>query len=96
MAKKTTIRCPYCGLEYLPAEVYYPEDFLGTPSNIIKTQEGDILGFDGNDMNTTETYCCDNCGKTFTVDASITFRTTPVETVFDDDDDDEYVAKLSK
>ena len=90
--KKTTIRCPHCGWEYLPAEIYYPEEFLGEPENIIKTEEGNVLGFDGEDMNTTETYCCDHCGKSFIVDASITFKTTPVHDVFDDDD--EYSIKI--
>ena len=29
MAKKTTIRCPHCNYEYLPAEIYFPKYFLG-------------------------------------------------------------------
>lgn len=87
MAKKTTIRCPECGTEYLPGEIYFPEDFLGKPKNIIKDENGDVLGFDGEDMNTVETYTCDHCGKTFTVDASITFRTNLVKDIFEDDDD---------
>ena len=47
-------------------------------------------------MNTVETYCCDHCGKTFTVDASITFKTTLVHDVFDDDDDDEYTTTIKE
>ena len=90
MAKKTTIRCPYCGYEYLPAEIYYPEDFLGNPSDIIR-EEGNIIGFDGEDMNTVETFECEHCGKKFSVDASITFKTTQIKSVFDED---EYVSKI--
>lgn len=92
MAKKTTIRCPHCGWEYLPAEIYYADDFLGKPENIIKTEEGNVLGFDGEDMNTLETYCCDHCGKSFTVDASVTFKTAPLHDVFNDDE--EYSTKI--
>ena len=39
-------------------------------------------------MNTVETYCCDHCGKTFTVDASITFKTNVVNDIFEDDEDE--------
>lgn len=87
MAKKTTIRCPECGWEYLPGEIYFPTDFVGKPTNVIKDEEGNVLGFDGEDMNTLETYTCDHCGKTFNVDASVTFRTTLVKDIFDDEDD---------
>ena len=86
MAKKTTIRCPHCNTEYLPAEIYFPDDFLGKPYNIIKDEYGSILGFNGDDMQTTEAFTCDRCGKTFTVDASITFTTTATVDVFDEDD----------
>lgn len=47
-------------------------------------------------MNTVETYCCDHCNKSFTVDASITFKTSPLHDIFEDDDEDEYVTKLNK
>lgn len=86
MAKKTTIRCPQCNAEYLPAEIYFPDTFLGEPYNIIKDENNNILGFSGDDMITTETYVCDNCGKKFSVDASVTFRTTAVSDPFDVDE----------
>lgn len=87
MAKKTTIRCPYCNTEYLPGEIYVPEDFVGQPTAIVKDENGDVLGFDGEDMNTVETYYCDKCGHQFKIDASITFRTEKIEDVFEDDFD---------
>ena len=93
--KKTTIRCPHCGWEYLPAEIYYANDFLGEPKNIIKTEEGNVLGFDGEDMNTEETYYCDHCGKQFKIDASVTFKTSAVDDIFSEDED-EYVSKIKK
>ena len=88
MAKKTTIRCPHCNAEYLPAEIYYPNDFLGKPFNIIKDGDGNILGYNGNDMDTVETYICDKCNKQFSIDASITFKTTSIVDIFDEDDFD--------
>ena len=42
-------------------------------------------------MNTVETFECEHCGKKFSVDASITFKTTQIKSVFDED---EYVSKI--
>lgn len=86
MAIKSNIKCPYCGCEYLPAEIFYPDDFLGTPLNIIKDENHEIIGFDGNNMNTEETYVCDVCGKTFKVDAVVTFKVEKVKDVFEEED----------
>ena len=86
MAKKTTIRCPHCNTEYLPAEIYFPDSFVGKPFNIIKDEVGKVLGFSGADMNTVETFVCDTCGKRFNIDASITFKTTVATDIFDEDD----------
>lgn len=85
MAKKTTIRCPYCGREYLPGEIYIPEDFVGQPTEIIKDDEGNVIGFEGEDMNTEETFVCEHCGKEFKIDASITFKTEPIKDLFKED-----------
>ena len=87
MAKKTTIRCPKCEMEYLPGAIYYPKDFVGCPTDIIKDADGNVLTYDGDDMVTTEEFVCDRCGAKFKVDASITFRTELITSVFDDDDD---------
>jgi len=88
MAKKTTIRCPHCNAEYLPAEIYYPNSLLGKPFNIIKDNDGNILGYNGDDMDTVETFICNKCEKQFSVDASITFRTSAINDMFDEDDFD--------
>ena len=87
MAKKTTIRCPKCGCEYLPGEIYYPNHFLGRPEQVFRDEEGNVLGVNGTDMDTTEEYTCDRCGAHFSVDASVTFRTTLIPDLFKDDDE---------
>ena len=96
MAKKTTIRCPHCNCEYLPSEIYFPKSFLGTPSEIIRDELGNILGYTGDDMNTAEEYCCDKCDSMFTVDASITFKTNPIVDLFEVDDAFKDIAKKNK
>lgn len=82
MSKKNNIKCPHCGYEYLPAEIYFPDNFLGKPEHIIKDENGKILGFDGEDMNTSEVYTCDNCGKVFTIDGVITFKADVIKDIF--------------
>ena len=44
--KKTAIRCPNCGCEYLPGEIYLPNYFVGQPTDIIKNNEGEVLGYE--------------------------------------------------
>lgn len=85
------IKCPNCGTEYLPAEIYYPNVFLGKPLNIVRSVDGKILGFDGNSMNDTETYKCDNCNSLFEVVSTTNFTSKLVEGT-----SEEYVTKLNK
>ena len=73
--KQQIITCPNCGMEYLPAEIYYPNSFLGHPSDIEKTTLGKIDMYDGLSMNLNEEYTCDNCGAKFKVEAKVSFRT---------------------
>lgn len=85
MAKKI-IKCPYCGYEYLPAEIFYPKTFLGEPYNIIRDENGVILGYQGTDMNTLENYSCDNCSKQFSVESCVSFKSNQITDIFEDDD----------
>lgn len=85
MGKKTTIKCPNCGCEYLPAELFYPKTFFGEPTDIVKDETGAILGYSGADMNTSETYLCDKCNKSFSIEATVAFKTSIIEDVFEDD-----------
>ena len=87
------IKCPVCGREYLPAEIYLPNSFLGHPSEIEKTSSGKIDTFNGLTMNLNETYICDDCGTKFGVKAKVAFKT------FADDAgkfNSEYVSPLHK
>ena len=90
MDEKILIKCPVCGREYLPCEIYLPDDFLGTARNIIRDDKH-IIYFDGENMNLCETYICDDCGATFNIEASVSFRTTKEEKY---DFEDEYTTTL--
>lgn len=85
MEKTTIIKCPHCGCEYLPCEIFLPKDFLGTSRNVVKDDEGKILSFDKASMDTHEEYICDKCGKLFKVDAKVEFTTSKEAVDFDDD-----------
>ena len=79
MKKEILIRCPHCGTEYLPAEIFYPNHFLGKPSNIEKTSCGKVEFYDGQNMNLLEEYLCDKCNTTFAVRAQVTFSSRIIE-----------------
>ena len=68
------IKCPECGAEYLPAEIYYPKDFFGNPSSISKDRMGKIQFFSGVNMNLQESYICDYCKRKMNVHANIDFH----------------------
>lgn len=84
------IKCPHCDYEYLPAEIYLPNDFLGKPTNIMRDDYGKIIGYDGIKMNDTETYRCDNCDKMFEVVSTTNFASKIIG-----QHTEEYVTKLT-
>ena len=86
------ITCPVCGHQYLPSEIFFPDDLVGKPTEIIKDNFGKIDFYLGEDQNLTEEYVCDGCGTRFTVQAAINFKTEVVEDKFDE----EYVSKFNK
>lgn len=58
------IRCPHCDAEYLPSEIFYPNDFLGKPSDIEKTSTGEILcAYGGTSQKFAEEFVCEYCNK---------------------------------
>lgn len=89
--KENIITCPYCGMEYLPSEIYMPKDFLGNPGDIYKTPSGNLEAYEGESMNLQEEYVCDGCGKLFEVEAEVRFRTKEKQ---EDNFDEEYTSPV--
>lgn len=85
MSKKNIIKCPNCGREYLPGEIYLPKDFLGWPSDIVRDENGVIIFHVDGEMGLTEKYTCDNCNKTFSINAAVTFKTEVTDNIFNND-----------
>lgn len=85
-AKTPIIKCPHCGYEYLPCEIYLPGSFLGESDQIVRDALGKIIyeEYDpDNEPNMTEHYICDNCNKAFIIEAMVTYRTREEEEELD-------------
>lgn len=76
--EKLIIRCPYCGAEYVPSEIFYPEDFL-PPLEAVKDAEGHIVGASGDAMNLAEEFVCEHCDHAFRAVATFSFAAEKVE-----------------
>lgn len=74
------IICPHCGMQYLPGEIFYPEEFLGKPKDIVRNTVGEILGYEGIEQNSNETFVCEECKNEFTVEAKISYVVSTGET----------------
>ena len=61
--KNNIIKCPNCGWEYLPGEIYLPKHFLGQPKEIERTIDGKILLHYGTDPDLNEIFRCEHCGN---------------------------------
>ena len=75
--KSAIIKCPHCGAEYLPSEIYMPGATLGRPEDIVKDSFGRILYEDyqeGKEPDMFEHFICDFCNKPFVVEATITYK----------------------
>jgi hypothetical protein len=77
--KSPIIRCPHCGAEYLPGEVYMPGALIGQPDDIVRDSLGRILYEDyfseDREPNLEEHFTCDYCDKPFVIEATITYKT---------------------
>lgn len=87
------IICPKCHREYLPAEIFIPKAFFGKPTDIIRDVYGQILEFEGSEMDLVESYICDSCNTAFNVTAKISFQ---VKSAPEGNMDEDYTSKLKK
>lgn len=84
--KPAPIRCPHCGWEYHPSEVFIPGELLGNPDSVIKDPLGKILCedyADGDEPEFVEHFECENCGKPFIVEANLSFKSKKEEEELD-------------
>ena len=73
------IKCPKCGYQYLPGEIFIPNALVGEPKNIVRNTIGEILGYEGTDPELNESYVCDHCNQEFNIVAKLSFSTDSKE-----------------
>ena len=76
--KSPVIRCPHCGSEYLPGEIYLPGSLIGQPDEVIRDSFGKIIYEDyykkEHEPDLFEHYICDSCNKPFIIEATVTYK----------------------
>ena len=80
--KTAIIKCPHCGAQYLPCEIYMPGSTLGKSEDIVKDSLGKILYEDyqeGKEPDMIEHFTCEYCEKPFIVEATVTYKSMAEE-----------------
>ena len=75
--KWPVIRCPHCGMEFAPAEIFMPGDLIGEPTTVLRDALGKIIyqEYDeGSEPAQVGHYVCDECGKSFIVEPVIMYK----------------------
>lgn len=76
--KTPVIKCPHCGAEYLPGEIYMPGSLIGQPDDVVKDSFGRILYEDYSSVelepDMIEHFTCEFCEKPFIVEASVSYK----------------------
>ena len=77
--KTALIKCPHCGAEYLPGEIYMPGSLIGQPDEVVRDSVGKIIYEDYytvmREPSLTEAFTCEYCDKPFVIEATITYKT---------------------
>lgn len=94
--KSAIIRCPHCGAEYLPGEIYMPNAIIGQPDEVVKDSLGKILYEDyhsaSREPSLEEHFICEYCDKPFVIEAVVTYK--PREEAPEKDFTSQYVSLL--
>ena len=77
--KNLLIECPTCGKEYLPIEIFIPNNFFGREVHIIRDEDDNLVYFDDL-MDLNESFVCDRCLTKFDIHADIFFTTKSCDT----------------
>ena len=82
---KNIIKCPKCKTEYLPGEIFIPNNFLGQPKEIHRDEDGKIINYRGISQSLRETFTCEKCNYTFDIEAQITYKVESSMANFDEE-----------
>jgi hypothetical protein len=94
--KTAVIKCPHCGAEYLPGEIYMPNSIIGQPDEVVKDSLGKIIYEDystpDREPSLTESFTCEYCEKPFVIEAIVTYKAK--EEVPEKDFKNQYVSLI--
>ena len=79
MSKLNIIKCPHCGAEYLPEEIFYPDSVFNKDIKITRDEQGKIVYSNGDSFCLTEEFECEHCGCLFSIESKTTFNTKAIE-----------------
>lgn len=71
------IKCPHCGAEFVPSEIFMPGELIGKANKVIKDPNNRILYVEyAEDWEpaTVAHFTCDVCDKSFTVEPVIMYK----------------------
>ena len=80
--KTSVIKCPHCGAQYLPGEIYLPGSLIGQPDDLVKDSLGKIIYEDyrpNREPDMIEHFTCEYCDKPFIVEATVTYKSMTEE-----------------
>lgn len=86
------IRCPKCGYEYHPSEIFIPTAVIGKPHFIERDNNGCITNVIADNTDYTESYRCDNCNNLFSITMKCDYEIEAVSEMKDCSSD--YTTKL--
>lgn len=87
------ITCPICGHQYLPSEIFMPDEVFGKQYDITKDDNGKIKFYLGDDQNFEEEYICDSCNTKLKILMKVSYDIKPIE---EDEFEEEYSVEINK
>lgn len=93
----TLIKCPHCGAEYLPEEIFYPNEVFNKNIRPIR-ESGKIISVETQTLDEKEEsfdleeeFCCIYCNTNFKVKGEAKFTT---EEIKDEEFEEEFVVNI--
>lgn len=93
MKDLVVVKCPVCGQEYLPSEIFLPNDFFGKQKDITRNASGEIEFYLGDDSNYDEEFICESCLSKLKIHANLSFNVTVDN---GENFDEDYTTPISK
>ena len=68
------IECPNCGYQYLPCEIFLPDNILSKSYHIERDDKGKIIDALEFNPEFKEKYICDKCNQVFECELKLSFN----------------------